>query len=589
MREPTIARQQIDLDRTRQLTRRVSDLLVDMLVQSGVDTVFGLPGGPISTVHDALLDRDEIRHVTTKHESGAMFAAAGYARTTGKLGVAIVTSGPGVLNAMTGLASAHCDGLPVLLLVGEVPKKVHGRGALQDGSAYGLNIIAMASHISKLAAELNEPAQAPLMLKRAITTALSGRRGPVVLTIPMDVALAPLVAPRIASEITLQHSIPAQTLEEIALILELAQHPLILAGSGCRGAKAPERLIELAEKLSCPVATTPKAKGVFPEDHPLALGVFGLGGHPSARGYVESGVDVVVALGSSLGDLSTDGWSAALQAPRAFIQVDIDARQIGKSYTPTHAVVATCESFLGGLAKCAHKVDREAPGGVVRHALASRDEMIAPHVAIGEIQQVIEKDAIITVDSGEHFLFATHYLEVTEPDSFLVMTGLGSMGQSIGAAIGAQLARPDRTCAAIVGDGCFAMNAFEVATAVSERLPIVVFVFNDQRLGMVEIGHQTVYGRKPSYGTGPIDICQLAEGLGATVVCAERAGDILAARELIQNRIGPVVVEVRIDPDVRLPKKDRMGAFAPEGEKGKSENAQVAPPKRLPRGTLPPS
>ena len=156
--------------------------------------MFGLPGGPVSPIHDALMDRDEIRAITTRHESGAMFAAAGYARTSGRLGVAVVTSGPGVLNAMTGLASAYCDGLPVLLLVGEVPRKVHGKGALQDGSAYGLNIVAMTGHISKLSAELAEPGQAALLVRRAITTALSGRRGPVVLTVPMDVALAPVVA-----------------------------------------------------------------------------------------------------------------------------------------------------------------------------------------------------------------------------------------------------------------------------------------------------------------------------------------------------------------------------------------------------------
>jgi acetolactate synthase-1/2/3 large subunit len=582
MREPTIARP-TRLETSKQITRRVSDILVDMLVQSGVDVVFGLPGGPISTVHDALLDHGEIRHVTTRHESGAMFAAAGYARTTGKLGVAIVTSGPGVLNAMTGLASAHCDGLPVLLLVGEVPRKVHGKGALQDGSSYGLNIVAMASHISKMAAELGEPNQAPLMLRRAITTALSGRRGPVVLTIPMDVALAPVAAPRISSEVTLHHAIPAQTLDEVALMIELGQRPLILAGSGCRGGKTPANLIAVAEKLGCPVVTTPKAKGVFPEDHPLSLGVFGLGGHPSARAYVESGIDVLVALGSSLGDLSTDGWSAALQAPRAFIHVDIDARQIGKSYAPTHAIVATCESFLAGIAERARPVPRaHIECGVKRHVLTSRDEMIAPHVAVAEIQEVLPADTIITVDSGEHFLFATHYLEINHPDSFLVMTGLGSMGQSIGAAIGAQLARPDRACAAIVGDGCFAMNAFEVATAVVEKLPIVVFVFNDNRLGMVENGHHTVYGRKPDYKIGGIDICTLASGLGATVLRAEKAGDIRAAKEIIAQRKGPIVIEVVIDPDVRLPKKDRMGAFSADKPK------EPVPPARVAKGTTPP-
>lgn len=561
------------------LTRRVADAIVDLLVQSGVEVLFGLPGGPVSPIHDALMDRREIRTVTTRHESGALFAAAGYARTSGRLGVAVVTSGPGVLNAMTGLASAYCDGLPVLLLVGEVPRKVHGKGALQDGSAYGLNIVAMTSHISKLSAELAGPSQAALLVRRAITTALSGRPGPVVLTVPMDVALAPLVPPRISADTTLMHAIPVQSLDEVARLIELGVRPLILAGSGCRAGRAPEHLIGVAEKLGCPVATTPKAKGVFPEDHPYALGVFGLGGHPSARAYVEAGVDILLALGTSLGDLSTDGWSKALQAPRALVQVDVDAKQIGKSYTPTHALVATAEAFLAGLLARSQAVARPPPGGVVRHELASRADRIAPHVAVREIQAILPRDAIVTVDSGEHFLFATHYLETTAPDAFLVMTGLGSMGQSIGAAIGAQLARPDRTCAAICGDGCFAMNAFEVATARQNRLPIVVFVFNDQRLGMVEIGHQSVYGRKPDYPIA-MDIARLAAGLGATARRADLPGDILAAREVVARRAGPIVFDVWIDPDVRLPKKDRMRAF-----KADEPGAAVHELQRLTRRT----
>jgi acetolactate synthase-1/2/3 large subunit len=542
--------------------RRVCDVLVDLLVAAGVEVVFGLPGGPISTIHDALLDHPEVGHVTARHESGALFAAAGYARISGKLGVAIVTSGPGILNALTGIASAHCDGVPVLVLVGEVARRVHGKGALQDGSAYGLQIVAMASHVTKLAAELGDPGQAPFVLQRAIATALSGRRGPVVLTIPMDVGLATIAPPHIASGVSLQHALPVEALDEVGRLLARAPRPLILAGSGCREGPAPAQLLEVAERLDCPVATTPKAKGVFPETHRLALGVFGLGGHPSARAYVDRGVDVLLVLGSSLGDLATDGWSAALQATQALIQVDIEARQIGKSYAPSHAIVAPCAAFLGGLAARVEAVRHTArPGGVRRHALAAGRDRIAPHVAIAEIQEILPEGTIFTVDSGEHFLFATHYLQIVEADSFLVMTGLGSMGQSIGAAIGAQLARPDRAVAAIVGDGCFAMNAFEVATAAVERLPICVFVFNDGCLNMVERGHQTVYGRRPSYAIDGVDICAIAAGLGATVRRAERPGDIRAARALVANRRGPVVIEVLVDAEVKLPKKDRMGAF----------------------------
>ncbi len=543
--------------------RRAADVLVDQIVAAGVEVVFGLPGGPISPIHDALLDSD-IKVVTTRHESGAMFAAAGYAHTTGKLGVAVVTSGPGVLNAVTGLASAWCDGLPLLLLAGEAPRRVHGKGVLQDGSAYGLNVVAITSNVSKLALEVPTGTQLPHLVRRAIATAMSGRKGPVVLTLPMDVTTSMIDPPEQSGVVTLENSVPASTLDELATLLRSSARPLILAGSGVRGGGAPALLRQVAEQLGCPVATTPKGKGVFPESHPLALGVFGLGGHPSARAYVEAGPDLVLAIGTSLGDLSTDGFAPQLQAP-TLIHVDLDGRQLGKSFAPTHGIVGTAADVLEGLLPRLDRGRCEREAGVIRHQLApGTGEGIAPHDALAEIQRALPADTIYTVDSGEHFLFATHYLQIDHADAYVVMTGLGSMGQSIGGAIGAQLAHPGRTVAAIVGDGCFAMNAFEVATAATEGLPLRVFVFNDARLGMVENGHETVYGRRPSYATNPLDVCSVAAGLGAATVRVTCPEDLRAATELLRTHAGPVVVDVRLDPTVKLPKKDRMGAFAPK-------------------------
>ncbi len=553
--------------------RRTADVLVDVLASAGVEVVFGLPGGPISPIHDALMDRKEMRVITTRHESGAMFAACGYAHTSGRLGVAAVTSGPGVLNAMTGLASAHCDGLPVLLLVGEVPRRIHGKGALQDGSSHGLNVVGMTRHVTKLAAELIDPASAPLVLHRAITTALSGRRGPVALTVPMDVAAAMVTPAQITSDVHLEFGLAARALDEISSLLGIASRPLILAGSGVRGNGAPALLRAVADRYQCPVVTTPKAKGVFPEDHPMALGVFGLGGHPSSRAYVEGGIDLLIVVGSSLGDVATDGWSPLLQPRRAFVHVDLDARQIGRSYTPTHALVAPAATFLGGLMAREPRVINRPRAGVVRFPLtAGEPDQLAPQDAVREIQAVLPRDTIFTVDSGEHFLFATHYLEITHPDAYVVMTGLGSMGQSIGGAIGAKLAHPERAVAAICGDGCFAMNGFEVATAVAERLPLVVFVFNDRRLGMVEIGHQAVYGRKPDYGI-TMDIGSLAAGLGARFLRVTRRGELAQHAALLANPPGPIIVDVHIDPDVKLPKKDRMAAMGtPTAKPGRRPN-----------------
>jgi acetolactate synthase-1/2/3 large subunit len=562
-------------------TTRGADLLVSMLADAGVDVVFGLPGGAISPVHDALLD-NSIRVITTKHEAGAMFAAAGYAHTTGKLGVVAVTSGPGALNAMTGLASAWCDSLPVLLLVGDVPRGAQGRGVLQDSSAHGLQIVEMSRHISKMAAEIASPSSLPHMLRRAIATALSGRKGPVVLTLPIDIMTATVNAPRVGGSITMGGLVAGETLDEIAELLIDAERPLILAGSGVRGHGAPERLRAVAERFGCPVATTPKGKGVFPETHPLSLGVLGLGGHRSARRYLDSGVDVVLAIGTSLGDMATDGFAPSLQASRALIHVDIDARQVGKSYAPTHAVVASATELLGGLADRRRDIVPPARSfpAIERHVLASstKSDRIAPHDAIEELRRLLPPDTIYTIDSGEHFLYATHYLETAHPDAFVVMTGLGSMGQSIGAAIGAQLAHPGRSVAAICGDGCFAMNAFEIATAVQEQLPIRVFVFNDERLGMVENGHQTVYGRRPRYSTGPLDICSIARGLGAVTMRVDGKDQF---DPMMFTVPGPVVIDVRIDPDILIPKVDRVAVMATKPKAAPA--AAIAESNAMPR------
>jgi acetolactate synthase-1/2/3 large subunit len=541
--------------------RRGADLLVQMLADAGVEIVFGLPGGAISPVHDALLD-SSIRMVTTRHEAGAMFAAAGYAHSTGKLAVVAVTSGPGALNAMTGLASAWCDGLPVLLLVGEVPRPAHGKGVLQDGSAYGLQIVEMARHVTKLAVEVPRPSALPHLVRRAIATAMSGRRGPVMLTLPLDVSIAQVAAPRVGGSVTLGEHVTTSVIDELAVLLLDAERPLIIAGNGVRGPVAPERLRVLAERLACPVVTTPKGKGVFPENHQLSLGVLGLGGHPSARNYIERGVDLVLAIGTSLGDMATDGFDEAIQA-RTLIHVDIDARQIGKSYAPTHAIVASAAELLGGLAERLERCiprKRHTTGGIVRQALSSsRHPMrIAPQDALRELQGLLPDDTIFTIDSGEHFTFAVQYLESVRPDSFIAMTGLGSMGQSIGAAIGAQLAHPGRSVAAICGDGCFAMNAFEIATAVSEQLPIRVFVFNDERLGMVENGHVNVYGRTPSFKTGPLDVCSIARGLGALTMRIDAPGQLQTMGSIVRSVGGPMVIDVRIDATIVLPKRDRV-------------------------------
>ncbi|HSN32886.1 MAG TPA: thiamine pyrophosphate-binding protein, partial [Ideonella sp.] len=319
---------------------RVADQLVEILIAHGVEVIFGLPGGPIGPVLDALLDRSEIRVVQTRTEAGALFAAAGYARASGKLGVALVTTGPGVLNALTGLASAHCDGTPLLLLVGEVARRNFGRGALQDGSAYALQIVEILRKMTKFAEEVHDPQRAPSLLRHAIRAALSGPQGPVALTLPVDSTLAK-VPP--ASLVTPGPSTlpdpPDEAIDDVAALMREGGRGVLFVGSGVRGGDGPARLVELAERCQWPVMTTPKGKGVFPEDHPLSLGVFGMGGHISTTDYLEKGLATALVVGPSLSAVATDGWNALLNPRRAFVHVDVDERQLGRAYPFTHGVV----------------------------------------------------------------------------------------------------------------------------------------------------------------------------------------------------------------------------------------------------------
>ncbi len=555
---------------------RTADILADILIEHGVDLVFGLPGGAIATINDALLDRPSVRTITTKHEDGAVFAACGYARATGRLGVAMVTSGPGFTNSVSGLTAAHAEGLPVLLIIGEAPRRNFGKGALQDGSSYGFNVVEMLGHVSKLALQIYDPNVAPSLLIRAITTALSGRQGPVVVTIPSDVSNAMIEAPDIAVDVTTSFTVKSSAISRTTQALVEARRPLIFAGSGVRRGAAAERLVQLAERLQVPVMTTPKGKGVFPDNHPLALGVFGIGGHPSATEYLQGGIDVLLAVGTSLGELSTDNWTSALRPSRELIHVDIEASQIGRVYLPTLGIVAPAEQFLACVTALAPESRRERTAGVRRHTdartvLEGTNGLIAPQRALWELQRSLPPDTIYTVDSGEHFLFAVHYLDIRRSDAFVAMSGFGAMGSGICSALGIQAALPDRRVVAICGDGGFAMVAHEVATAAAEKLPVLFVVLNDERLGMVELGHNTIFGRTPQYRTGPLDIPRLAESLGARSMIVTHANELLDQLLVEPPRDVPTVIDVRIDRSIRMPPNSRVTNIGKDAERRKTE------------------
>jgi acetolactate synthase-1/2/3 large subunit len=546
---------------------RGAAVVVRGLVREGLTTFFGIPGGAISPVVDALVDVPEARMVLVRHEAEAVFAACGHFLAAGAPAVVFVTSGPGVINALTGIASARCDGIPLVVLVGEVPRPVQGKGALQDGSSHHLGIAGVARRLAKECWEATSAHALPALVRRAVHTATSGRPGPVVLVLPLDVQGAETVDGVVASAGEPAPIASVEGVDTAARLLQASRRAVVLAGAGMRRGDGPAALRELATRYQIPVITTPKGKGVFPESHPLCLGVFGIGGHPSASAYLRGGVDVLMALGTSLGDLATEGWSELLVPSRAFIHVDVDGAAIGRHYAANLAVVGEAAPFLRALgARLERMRPRIAALGVTRfsdpaQATDGEEGRISPARALWELQEVLPEDTSYVIDSGEHFLFAAHYLRVERPEHFLAQTGLGSMGSSLGAAIGAQLARPSRRVVVVMGDGGFGMTATQIADAVAAGLPITVCVFNDERLAMCELGHLDVFGRSPGFPTPPVDVVMMARSMGADALRVEHTGDILRHAPLFAARRGPLVVDVRIDRSFKLPKKDRIGAL----------------------------
>jgi acetolactate synthase-1/2/3 large subunit len=560
---------------TRRKTRwRVADILVDHLVRSGINVVFGVPGGAIAAVNDAIFGRTEIRAVTTRTESGAVFAAAAYARATNKVGVVTVTSGPGAINTLTGVASARLDGLPVLVLAGEVSRHLMGKGALQEGSAHQLNVVGMARHICKFACELSDPNAALATLQQALKVATTGKKGPVFISIPLDVSTAVTERPGIVYEERTVSIMAPGMIAKVAATLIDSPRPLIFAGSGCRWGDGPALLLSLAERLQAPVMTTPKAKGVFPESHPLSLGVFGHGGHPSAFDFLANPADVLLAIGTSLADPATNSWSKQLVPNTHFVYVNIDPAPLGRNYPVSVGIAGSAEAFLADLLKAL------GPGalpqkkfGIRRCTQAELEALgpegrITPQRALWELQQWLGPEAIYTCDIGEHLMFATHYLSIDRPDGFMVMTGLAPVGTGIPAAIGLKLAHPDRPVAAVVGDCCFCVSAPELAAAAQAEIPIIVAVLNNGRLSMVELGNMANFGRTPRYPCDALTVADAARGLGAQSWVAEQP-DQIAAAEIRACKSGRLtVIDVRIDRKVTMPQSSRFEELAQSMKSG---------------------
>jgi acetolactate synthase-1/2/3 large subunit len=540
--------------------------LLRSLARHGVRVAFGIPGGAISPVFDALAECPEIEYVATRHEATAVFAAMGHARATGVPALVLTTAGPGVTNAVTGMAAAFAEEIPIILLAGEVSSSATGRAGFQEGSIAGLDVVSLMRPVTRWSTALLGSSMAAGLAERAWLKATSVPAGPVFVSVPFDTAQCSVTDCFLASATVASMAPDEEACRMAARKLATASRPLLVAGNGAR--TAASELRQLAERLAAPVVVTGHAKGVFPERHPLYLGVIGNAGHPSAFEYLANRPDVACIFGSRLGDLATNGWTVDVSGSEDTIQVDRDPWLIGRNAAVTLGIVGDARLAAASILRSLH-VKGARPirlsGGCRSFDWRAIDgEPLKPQAALAALSAAFP-DAIWCSDIGEHMGMAQHYLRVDRPDQFHCMTGLAAMGSGFGAAIGIQHARRSAVVVAIVGDGGFNMHAGDILTCVEHGIGVVYAVFNDGRWNMVDHGFESVFARSPSKLPRVIaDLAGVARSYGASAEIVERVDQMDAKRlRALRQRDRPLVLDIRIDPSECLSTRSRSAALRP--------------------------
>lgn len=556
----------------------VASVLLEHLEAEGITHVFGVVGGLLYPFFRALEASSSLTYVQARHEGGAAFMADGFARSSGRMAVAAATSGPGATNLVTGVACAFADGVPMLVITGNAATAVQGQGASQETNREDIDVVGMFGPITKYSATVTSGATLSHHFRRAVREALSGRMGPVHLNFPVDVWAQPATkgwhqAGPTSALLCRTDAIEA-TLRGAALVLNSSSRPVILAGSGVASSGAQGDLRELAESLRARVATTPRAKGVLPEDHPLSLGVFGSAGHRAAHDAVLGGsCDVLLVVGSSLGETATMGWNPALRHGAGYlIQCDVDPTRIGRSYPVDMPLVGDARVVMRSLIeRCYRNVTairmtaQLEDGWYNEPELRSRTAFpLAPQAWRKVASEVMPDDAFVFSDVGGHMLHNIHDLSIVRRQRFFLNLGFGSMGHGTCAPIGAKLACPDRPVVAIIGDGCFAMNGMELITALEHDVAVTWIVENDGRHGVTWHCSRALGGEplRSASSKWPINACALAAGMGLEVRSVHGANMFRQAFQeaLASNR--PNLIEVIVDPSVPPPMGSRANTLA---------------------------
>ena len=533
-----------------------AQIMAEVLLEQGADTVFGYPGGAVLNIYDALYEyRDRIRHIMTAHEQGAAHAADGYARATGKTGVVIATSGPGATNLVTGIATAYMDSVPMVAITGNVSTDLIGKDSFQEVYIAGVTIpITKHNFMVRRVEEL-----API-LRRAFQIASSGRKGPVLVDIPKDVtaAVAEFVPKKPQPAKLCLPEVELADLVQAASMINQSRRPVLYFGGGVAASGAGEELRRLMEKAEIPAVHTLMAAGVLSYDEPMNLGLLGMHGSRTANLAVDR-ADLVLAVGTRFSDrVAQDTNKFAHDAK--IIQIDIDQSEINKNVLVDLGLVGDIKQVL---TKLLPQIEQKQHTDWKQRIQAWRAEdykpaddetVLKPHQVIGKICQIAGDDSILVTDVGQHQMWAIQYCKRVKPNSFLTSGGLGTMGYGYGAALGAQVAFPDRPVIHITGDGSFHMNMNECCTAVSYNLPVVTVIMNNTVLGMVRQWQAAFYGERYC-STSPerkTDYKAVAEGFGAK---GYRVTNLKEFEQALRDALAskrPCWIECPIDKDEKV-------------------------------------
>ncbi|MFW5932891.1 MAG: biosynthetic-type acetolactate synthase large subunit [Candidatus Hadarchaeota archaeon] len=532
--------------------------LIESLKEEGVETIFGIPGGAMIDVYDALYQEEKINHILCRHEQGAAHAADAYARVTGKPGVCMATSGPGATNLTTGIANANMDSSPVIAITGQVSQNLLGVDAFQEA-----DVLSTMLPNTKHNLMLRDASKIPKRINYAFKVATTGRPGPVHIDFPKDVQNdeAETEVPQEAEYRKKPRMEPnKEEIKEAAEIISEAEQPLIFAGGGVILSKAWPELKELAEQLEIPVVTSTMAKGVIPEDHPLSLGIMGMHGRMTANIAITE-CDVLLGVGVRFDDRQTGDIRHF--APKAeIIHIDIDPVELGKNIRVEVPIQADGKTALKRILEYieSNEITRSADEWNERiHKLKDKfkpkmdfdEKPIKPQRIIKDTMEVLDDDAIITAEVGQCQMWAAHFYEMKEPRKFINSGGLGTMGFGFPAAIGAKVGKPECQVVDIAGDGSFLMNSQELATTVEEDIPVVAMIFNNRYLGMVKQWQDLFYDERRSatdLGQSP-DFAELAEAYGAYGKKITRPSEIAPKLKEALDSGKPAVLDIIVDPD----------------------------------------